>query len=239
MDDSAPKHAVDWLYQAALRQQLAIDPSHGVTAHRGQPLSSSERVLGALYAGDFVPSEKKPMVVDTRRSIGPYMASIDEPALTVLDACSQIATLTHGFRNPWIVRDHYSGRFDDVLASNPDSSDHRISAMHAFANALRVVAPPGLAHVCFVAAGGAEANEKALRIARLVVGGSADARRRVMAFRGGFHGRTWAALMATSNPAKRGGFELSGFESVFSEADLTGCEQPTSKPRPRDLRDDR
>ena len=56
-------------------------------------------------------------------------------------------------------------------------------------------APKGLSHACFTAAGGAEANEKAFRLARLHTQATGT-RRRVLAFESGFHGRTHISLMA-------------------------------------------
>ncbi len=171
-----------------------------------------------MYADDFIAVEKKPLVVDTRRCWGPYMVSIDEKSLVVLDACSQIATLSHGFAHPDILRELHSGRFNNCLWSNPDTAVERVPEVQAFADAVRVVAPQQLTHVSLVCAGGAEANEKALRIARLHA--PTGNRNRVLAFRGGFHGRTFAALMATWNPKKRASFELPGYEAVFSPTEL-------------------
>ncbi len=184
----------------------------------------STALLERMYAADFIPREKKPMVVDTRRSCGPYMASIDPEPLVILDACSQIATLTHGFAHPALIRELYDGRFAHCLWSNPDTTVHHSPELQAYAEALQRLAPPALDHVTFVGAGGAEANEKALRIARLHAPSGA-ARRRVLAFKQGFHGRTFASLMATWNPAKRGPFEIEGYEAVFAETSLDSVEQ--------------
>jgi len=190
-------------------------------------LPRSTALLERMYAGEFIPREKKPLVVDTRRSCGPFMVSADPKPLVVLDACSQIATLTHGFAHPEFHRALYDGRFAHCLWSNPDTTVHPSPELHAYAEALRRLAPSALEHVTFVGAGGAEANEKALRIARLhaplPVGGAK--RQRVLAFKNGFHGRTFASLMATWNPAKRGPFELEGYEAIFAETSLESVEQ--------------
>ncbi len=182
-------------------------------------LPRSQELLGRIYADQFLAAEKKPMVVDTRRCWGPYMVSIDPQPLVVLDACSQIATLSHGFAHPDILRELHSGRFGQCLWSNPDTAVEVVSEVQAFADAVRIIAPQELTHVSLACAGGAEANEKALRIARLHAP-AGSGRTRVLAFRGGFHGRTFAALMATWNPKKRAAFELPGYESVFCETDL-------------------
>ncbi|MDC0718970.1 aminotransferase class III-fold pyridoxal phosphate-dependent enzyme [Nannocystis bainbridge] len=192
----------------------------------GGELPESAALLERFYGGGFTVREKKPMVVDTRRSSGPYMVSVDARPLTLLDACSQIATLTHGFYHPGIVKALYTGRFDHCLWSNPDTTVHHVPELAAYEEALERLAPPALDHVSFVCAGGAEANEKALRIARLHAPPPVDGpRRRVLAFRDGFHGRTLATLAATWNPDKRAPFEFEGYEAVFSHADLDEVER--------------
>ena len=195
--------------------------TRGVHLPAGGELPASQAWLGRLYAGDLVPREKKPMVVDTRRSLGPYMVSIDDDPLVVLDACGQIATLTPGFGNEHVVAALVDGRFGGCLWVNPDTTVTTRPELAGYARALRARAPAGLDHVCFVAAGGAEANEKALWLARLHAPGGA-ARRKVLAFRQGFHGRTWVALGATWNPTKRGPFEMAGYEAVFADLSADG-----------------
>ncbi len=177
--------------------------------------------------GDFAPREKKPMVVDTRRSHGPFMVSVDETPLAILDACSQIATLTHGFAHPTVVRGLYEDRFARCLWANPDTTVHHVPELADYADALLRLAPPALRHVSFVGAGGAEANEKALRLARLHAPPGPDGRprRRVLAFQDSFHGRTLATLAATWNPEKRAPFEMAGYEAVFCEATLPAVER--------------
>lgn len=192
----------------------------------GGELPESAALLERFYGGGFTVREKKPMVVDTRRSCGPYMVSVDAKPLTVLDACSQIATQTHGFYHPGIVKALYTGRFDHCLWSNPDTTVHHVPELAAYAEALQRLAPPALDHVTFVCAGGAEANEKALRIARLHAPPPVRGpRTRVLAFRDGFHGRTLVTLAATWNPSKRAAFEFAGYEAVFSRTDLAEVER--------------
>ncbi|MCA9683222.1 MAG: aminotransferase class III-fold pyridoxal phosphate-dependent enzyme, partial [Myxococcales bacterium] len=188
----------------------------------GGVLPRSEALLERLYHGELVPREKKPQVIDTRRCCGPYLVSIDEAPMVLLDACSQIATLTHGFAHPAMLRGLYEGRFDACLWANPDSTVVASPELDAYAELLIAKAPAGLAHASFVGAGGAEANEKALRLARLHGFDAAGraGRTRVLAFDGSFHGRTLITLGATSNPAKRKGVVLPGFEAVFCPRDL-------------------
>ncbi|PRP99367.1 putative L-lysine-epsilon aminotransferase [Enhygromyxa salina] len=181
-------------------------------------LPRSAALLERLYHGELVPRERKPQVIDTRRSCGPFMVSVDEPPMVLLDACSQIATLSHGFAHPGILAGLHEGRFDGCLWANPDSTVTPSPELDDYGAYLLSKAPAGLDHATFVCAGGAEANEKALRIARL---NSPDpTRRRVLAFEGSFHGRTLVSLGATSNPAKRKGVDMPGFEAIFCPRDL-------------------
>ncbi|MFO7565712.1 MAG: aminotransferase class III-fold pyridoxal phosphate-dependent enzyme [Enhygromyxa sp.] len=184
----------------------------------GGALPRSRALLERLYHGELIPREKKPQVIDTRRSCGPYLVSVDDPPMVLLDACSQIATLTDGFAPSGVLRGLYEGRFDRCLWANPDNTVTPAPELDEYAALLLGKAPAGLDHAAFVAAGGAEANEKALRLARLH--GGDPSRKRVLAFDGSFHGRTLVTLAATSNPAKRKGVDLPGFEAVFCPRDL-------------------
>lgn len=184
---------------------------------RGE-LPRSRALLERLYRGELVPRERKPQVIDTRRSCGPYLVSIDERPMVLLDACSQIATLAHGFAHPGILQGLYEGRFDRCLWANPDTTLGPAPELDAYARYLVAKAPAGLEQVAWACAGGAEANEKAFRLARLH--GPDPTRKRVLAFDGSFHGRTLLSLAATSNPAKRKGVDMPGFEALFCPRDL-------------------
>lgn len=190
----------------------------------GGAVPQSEQWLERLYADDLVAREKKPYVIDTRRCHGPMLASVDQPSMVLLDACSQIATLTHGFAHEKMVQGIHEGRFDRCLWHNPDARVTRSPEVEEYAEGLLAHAPAGLEHVCFVGAGGAEANEKALRIARLHCP-DGDKRKRVLAFEHSFHGRTLVSLMSTFNPVKRAPFEFEGHQSVFCKADLGELER--------------
>lgn len=197
--------------------------SGGVSLPDGGTVPKSDALLERMYEGDFVPREKKPFVVDVRRSFGPYLRSVDEHPVALLDAAGQIATLTHGFSHPGIRRAAYEGRFDGCLWANPDTRVHDDPTLVAYGAKLIGLAPAGLSHACFVGAGGAEANEKAFRMARMV--SRNPKAKRVLAFAQGFHGRTFVSLMATSNPKKRGPFELPGYEAVFCERTLEALDE--------------
>lgn len=231
----APTHAGNSVDLAALeaaqrKDEIAPDApvrlhTRGVRIPKDGAIPQSAAWLERLYADEVVAREKKPQVIDTRRSLGPYLVSVDDDPMVLLDACSQIATVTHGARHPKMVRDLYDGRFKTSLWSNPDTTVGDGGAVLAdYGAALLAHAPRGLTEVCFTAAGGAEANEKAFRIARMQHADGAK-RRRVLAFENGFHGRTHVSLMSTWNVVKRGPFELDGYESVFCPLDLDALEQ--------------
>lgn len=233
--DPAREAALDALEAA----QRAEAPAPGAIVERetsrvripaGGEMPRSSALLARFYgdgvAPEFVPREKKPMVLDTRRCHGPFMVSVDDAPLAILDACSQIATLTHGFAHPAMVRTLHAGRFERCLWANPDTAVHHVPELAAYAEALLRLAPPALAHVTFVGAGGAEANEKALRLACLHGPAAREpGRRRVLAFEDSFHGRTLATLAATWNPEKRAPFEFAGHEAVFCKAELDAVER--------------
>jgi len=213
--------------EAPAPQALAQRETSRVRIPADGAIPQSRALLERLYQGGVVPREKKPQVIDTRRSSGPYLVSIDDAPMVVLDACSQIATLTHGFAHPGVLAGLHEGRFETCLWANPDSTVAEVPELEAYAALLLDKAPAGLEQVAFVGAGGAEANEKAFRIARLHAGPRADGspRKRVLAFEGSFHGRTFVALGATYNPAKRIGVDMPGYEAVFCRRDLGELER--------------
>lgn len=174
----------------------------------GGELPASHDWLTRLYLGDRVPREKKPLVVDHLRSAGPFMVSVDEPPLSVIDAMSQTATFPDGFASSVVVRGYTEGAFGSSLLHTGPAVDG--PAAEAFAAALRERLPT-LPQVGF-AASGAEANERALAICH----SRTPARRKVLAFEGGFHGRTLLALSASSNPLKRAPYEIAGYEACFA-----------------------
>ncbi len=77
---------------------------------------------------------------------------------------------------------------------------------------------------CFFCNSGAEANEAAIKLARLY--GNKSGRFKIVTMRGGFHGRTYAALTATAQPKYHAGLEpmLPGFTYVPYD-DLGAAEQ--------------
>ncbi|HTJ43316.1 MAG TPA: aldehyde dehydrogenase family protein [Kofleriaceae bacterium] len=211
LDRLEAQHAAEEQEEAA---RTLIDLPRPMAMHKpsGGRLPLSEKWLARLYAGDRVAKEKKPPVFDHLRSAGPWFVSIDDEPLSILDGMSQTATVCAGFGEDPVVRALVEGAFGDTLVGNDDTSLGETEAWAAYANTLRELVP-GLPHVTFVASG-AEANEKALALARLNC--PRPAATKVLAFEGSFHGRTYLALHATYSPTKRAAFELAGYEATFA-----------------------
>ncbi|MFN3202165.1 MAG: aminotransferase class III-fold pyridoxal phosphate-dependent enzyme [Bradymonadia bacterium] len=174
-------------------------------------LPTSAGWLARFYGESFLPREKKPAVVDLARCQGPFLRSVDEDALQIVDAASQIASLAAGFRPGQVQAALDEGRFDPHMVSALSPNHPAVQReTQAFFEGLLRAAPPGIRHVAWVNSG-AEANEKALHIARVNGAGG----RRVLAFEGSFHGRTLLSLYSTWNPVKRAPYQIPGFETDF------------------------
>ncbi len=186
-------------------------PRRQVEIPRSGALPQSAEWLERFYGGDFLPREKKPAVIDLRRCNGPYLRSVDDEPLQIVDAASQIASVAAGFRPSAAQAALDEGLFDPYLVAAP-SADSPLGrpVADAFREALRSAAGSGLPHVCFTN-GGSEANEKALHLARMYGPGG----RRVIAFEGSFHGRTLLPLFSTWNPVKRAPYQIPGYETAF------------------------
>lgn len=202
LDDIARENPVHML--RLLRKAVRRPP--------GGKLPRSEALLRRLYRGEFVAREKKEPIIDLGWSEGPYLASIDDDALIILDAGSQIASLGLGFAPGSFLAALDNGELGDAIVANPDTESIGADRqpLDEYTRFLVKQAWPGLRHASFTASG-AEANEKAFDLCRLHGPGG----RRVIAFEGSFHGRTLAALHATHNPEKRKPFELKGYEASF------------------------
>lgn len=192
-------------------EPFLIMPKAQVQIPEDDAFPTSSAWLERFYGGDFLPREKKPVVVDLARCQGPYLRAIDERPLQIVDAASQIASLAAGFRPGPVQGALDEGRFDPHLTAALDP-DHQatIKETRAYFQSLLEAAPPGIQHVAWVNSG-AEANEKALHIARVNGGGG----KKILAFEGGFHGRTLLSLYSTWNPVKRAPYQLEGFETHF------------------------
>ncbi len=111
---------------------------------------------------------------------------------SVIDFGCGIGVTNLGHRHPRVVRAVHEQV--DRLWHVSDTTRH--PAMIAAAEALVGIAPPGLTSV-FLNNSGAEAVETAIKLARRATG-----RSEIVAFRGGFHGRTYGALTLTASKAK-------------------------------------
>jgi RHH-type proline utilization regulon transcriptional repressor/proline dehydrogenase/delta 1-pyrroline-5-carboxylate dehydrogenase len=181
-----------------------------VTAPEGGAVPRSTALSERFYAGGRYAREKKPPVVDHLRTEGPYLVSVDDVPLSVLDGMSQTATLPLGFAPAPVVKGYVEGAFGDALVRSASTDLGGSAAAEDFAALLRQKVP-GLPTVSF-ASSGAEANEKAFVLCHQAARPGQD---RVLAFEGAFHGRTLLALYTSHNPAKREPFEIAGYEATF------------------------
>jgi len=185
-------------------------PPLGVHIPATDAAADSHRWLDRLYEGDFLPREKKPFLVDLRRSRGAYMASVDRNPLVILEAMSQIATLPAGFGAPEVENAIDNGDFDEAVCRSAWSGDVGMAARARYEQSVGAHLSSELKHFAY-ANSGAEANEKAFSLARLNGPGG----RRVIAFEGSFHGRTLLSLYATWNKTKREPYQIAGHEVEF------------------------
>lgn len=167
--------------------------------------------LKQFYANDLIPPEKKNFLTDLRESFGPYLGveSRDGETNGLMDAASQIATLGLGF-NPSVffgVAHHLEAHLNDK------NSPHFKKLRKSFETFLKRKTGWENQYVTF-ANSGAEANEIALGYAfKKRVNKNA---KKVLAFKGSFHGRMQITLSSTWNPSKREPFEWQDFLTLYS-----------------------
>lgn len=220
LDRLATQHEREEAAEAS-RTLLEFPRPMAIHLPREGKLPKSDEWLTRLYAADRVVAEKKPPVFDHLRSAGPWLVSVDDEPLSVLDGMSQTATLCGGFAEDRVVRGYTEGEFGDSLVTARDPSVHPQAASSELATVLRQMVP-GLPHVTY-ANSGAEANEKALVLARLHSKNSKATK--VLAFEGSFHGRTLLSLSLTFNPSKRGPYVFDGYEGSFAPYPVWGKPQ--------------
>ena len=123
-----------------------------------------------------------------------------------LDGISGIAVNGLGHSHP-AVTDAIRDQADKLLHT---SNLYRIEGQEDLANALTKVS--GM-DTCFFGNSGAEANEAAIKLARLYGHGRGISKPAIVVLEGAFHGRTLATLSATGNRKIQAGFEplVSGF----------------------------
>jgi acetylornithine/N-succinyldiaminopimelate aminotransferase len=134
----------------------------------------------------------------------------DESGRKYLDGLAGIAVNTLGYGHPKLVK-----AINDCAASGivHTSNLFRIPAQEAAAD--RIAAITGLDEVFFCNSG-CEANEAAIKIARLYGHKRGVERPEIIVFENAFHGRTLATLSATGSRKVQAGFEplVSGFVRV-------------------------
>ena len=111
--------------------------------------------MDQLYEGDYIVSEKKPLIVDLLKSTGNYLVSIPPERRAIIDGASQIASLAAGFNDP--VTRPMSLR-EEVWQDTFDFNHWDVK--QAFEKIVKDAT--GLPHVTFVNSG-AEAVETAYR----------------------------------------------------------------------------
>lgn len=208
---------IAWLTQLIMidPEPFLVKPKRVIMAPKDGKLPRSQAFLERFYGGNFLPREKKPAVVDLARSQGPFLRSVDDEPLQIIDAASQIASLPAGFRPDAVQKQLDEGLYNSHMVAAPLPNELGAEPFAEFESALLEHAPPTTSHVCWTN-GGAEANEKAFHIAHLHGQGG----KRVLAFEGAFHGRTMISLYCTWNPVKRVPYELKGYEAVFLKRPL-------------------
>ena len=84
-----------WLTQLMMidPEPFLVKPKRIIMAPKDGKLPRSQAFLERFYGGNFLPREKKPAVVDLARSQGPFLRSVDDEPLQIIDAASQIASL--------------------------------------------------------------------------------------------------------------------------------------------------
>lgn len=139
----------------------------------------------------------------------------DEEGIEYLDAIAGIAVTSLGHAHPEIS----SVVAEQAGALMHTSNVFRIAWQEKLGERLCAVANMQKAFFCN---SGAEANEAALKLARLHGHSKGIELPQILVMENGFHGRTLATLTATDNPSKKVGFEplLPGFVRVpFDDLD--------------------
>ncbi len=135
---------------------------------------------------------------------GPYL--FDEQGNKYLDALAGLAVTGLGHAHPGVTA-AITRQANSLMHT---SNLYRVSLQESLAD--RITALAGMDRVFFCNSG-AEANEAAIKIARLYGHGRDINKPHVIAMEGSFHGRTMATLTATGNRKVQAGFEplLGGF----------------------------
>ena len=218
--DLLPGSDLDVLEQRHVREEadeaeIASSPAPrpmGWNRPTGGRLPYSEAWLQRLYAGGRAVQEKRPIVVDHYRSSGPWIVSVDEDPLALLDAISQTSTHSAGFAADEVLAGYFDGVFGDSICRASVADPSGGTEADEYRRLLKPRLGPKLQEITFTSSG-AEANEKAIALCRLEAPEGAN---RLLAFEGSFHGRSLLALHLTWSKTKRAPFEISGHEAIFA-----------------------
>lgn len=163
--------------------------------------------MQVYYDRRMIPAEKKPFLIDLRRSAGPLLA-VDGDQF-ILDVASQIASKGLGFNAGAMFG---AAQFLETW-TGADKSATVQQVRNAFQDLLSRMLEWDDLHVQLCNSG-AEANETALGMC--FNNRSHRAARKVIAFEGAFHGRMMIALGSTWNENKRAPFAWDGYETSFA-----------------------
>ncbi len=167
-------------------------------------------VLENLYKNKIIPREKKPYIIDYKKSMGPYMALAGSETRYLLDASSQIASLTLGF-NPTALfgcAHIYSNWTNDLYSETANDIKRAFKYIISKQIGLKNI---GLSFTN----SGSESNELAFIMSYNKTRNDYPNSKKVLAFEGSFHGRMLTSLFSTWNKTKREPFEIPGKETTF------------------------
>ncbi len=178
--------------------------------------------LEKLYETKIIPREKKPYIIDYKNSYGPYMALAGDKTRYLLDASSQIASLTLGFNpTPLFGVGHIQSCWTNDL-----QSDEATDIKNAFRTFLRRESGHKEVGITFTNSG-SESNELAFIMSLEKTQKDYPNAKKVLAFEGSFHGRMLTSLFSTWNKTKREPFEVPGKETTFVAYPQTYSEMET------------
>ncbi len=192
---------------------------------RHADIDFANKRLEQTYKQNSLPKEKKTYLPEHEKSIGPYMAceTKDGPRY-FLDAASQIATLGLGFNAlPFFGASH----FLESWTNDPHSQDF-FYLRKSYRKFLEEKSSIQNVAIHF-SHSGAEANEVALGESYFIR--KNPSAKKVLAFKGSFHGRMMVALSSTWNPSKREPFEWEEFKTLYaSYPHFETCENLNARP---------
>jgi len=197
-----------------VRDDHPLDPGVMTTARGG---TCGQRILDAMHSTDVTAPNLTPVlgryfVRDWSHGVGHRLFDTDGRAY--LDFANGIAVTALGHAHPHVTAAIHA-QVDRLIG--PISAIGFTEPISRLATEIAATFPPSLDSVLFLNSG-SEAIDGALKLARRVTG-----RPGIIAFRGGFHGRTWGATSVTSSSLNyRTGYEpllpgvhLTTFPSVY------------------------